>query len=296
MLLVDKYNPNEIKDIIGNGDVISILESVGNDFPHLLFTGPPGTGKTTVAHIIRKNFNFLELNASDERGIETIRVTLKNFCNKNIENKLIILDECDHLTTAAQQALRRIMETTDVKFILICNQISGVIEPLQSRCAVLKFDKITNDLIIKRLKEICKIENINITENGFECLINISGGDMRACLNCLESLRNIKNTITDDFLYKINGIPNFKLLENILNLIKNNKMEEALEIFNNLWIMHYESSDILDGFFKVGKNWENYEILKIIGRYQLRINEGVNSKIQFYGLFFEIGKLFNGTN
>jgi replication factor C subunit 2/4 len=87
MLLVDKYNPRCIKEIIGNSEIISILENIGNDFPHLLFTGPPGTGKTTVSHIIRNNFNYLELNASDERGIETIRVTLKNFCNKNIDNK-----------------------------------------------------------------------------------------------------------------------------------------------------------------------------------------------------------------
>lgn len=295
MLLVDKYNPNEITDILGNNEVISILESIEDDFPHLLLTGPSGTGKTTIAHIMRKNFNFLELNASDDRGIETIRVTLKNFCNRNIDRKLIILDECDQLTTAAQQALRRIMETADVKFILICNQISGVIEPIQSRCAVLKFDRISSDVLISRLKDICKIENISISDVGFEALINICGGDMRACLNCMEALKNLDFTINDDFLYKLNGLPNFKVIESILLSIKNNRIDDAIFTFNNLWMMHYESSDLLDGFFKVGKNLENYEVLKIVGRYQLRVNEGVGSKIQFYGMFHEIDKLFNNS-
>ena len=256
-----------------------------------MLTGPPGTGKTTIAHIIKKDYDTLELNASDERGIDTIRNLLKNFCYKNSDRKLVILDECDHLTTPAQQALRRLMEITDTKFILICNQISQLIEPIQSRCAVLKFDRIPSELFIDRLNEICKIENIKITVSGMEALINICNGDFRACLNCLQGISAIKRTVDDEFLYKLNGTPNFKILENILENLKVKNIEKALEIFTNLWTLRFESSDLIDGFFKIAKKLENYEVLKIIGKYQMRLNDGVNSKIQFYSMFYEISKI-----
>lgn len=292
MLFVEKYCPTTITEILGNEEVIKILSSMDDDFPHLLLTGPPGTGKTTASHIIKKDFDTLELNASDERGIDTIRSLLKNFCLKNSERKLVILDECDHLTTPAQQALRRLMETTDTKFILICNQISQIIEPIQSRCAVLKFEKIPSAIFINRLKEICEIEKISMTESGFEALINICHGDFRACLNCLQGVSAVKKTIDDEFLYKVNGTPNYKILENIFENIKAKNLEKALEIFNTLWILRFESTDLLDGFFKIGKSMDNYEVLKIIGKYQLRLNDGVNSRVQFYAMFCEISKLF----
>ncbi len=268
-----------------------MLGSMKDDFPHLLLTGPPGTGKTTVSHIIKKDFNTLELNASDERGIVTIKNSLKNFCMKNSDRKLVILDECDHLTTPAQQALRRLMETTDTKFILICHQISQIIEPIQSRCAVLKFERIPSALFIMRLREVCEMENIKMTDSGFEALINICNGDFRACLNCLQGVSAVNRTIDDEFLYKVQGTPNYKILESIFKNIKTRNVEKALEIFNTLWI-YVSSSDLLDGFFEIGKSMDNYEVLKIIGKYQLRLNDGVNSKVLFYAIFSEMSKLF----
>lgn len=292
MLLVDKYSPKRIEDLLGNQDVVSLLAHMKDNFPHLLLTGPPGTGKTTAAHIIRQSFNFLELNASDERGIDTIRTTLKNFCNKSIPNKLVILDECDHLTAAAQQALRRTMETTSTKFMLICNQMSQVIEPIQSRCAVLRFDRISTADFAHRIREICGLENIKLTESGHEALASISGGDLRACLNCLQPLVNIKKTVDDEFLYKLNGIPNFKVLELILESIRMRDIGRAVGLFEDLWKMKFEGSDFLDGFSRVAKGWNNYEVMKVIGKYHLKVNEGVNSKIQFYSMFNDINKLF----
>lgn len=292
MLLVDKYSPKRVEDLLGNQDVVSILAHIKDDFPHLLLTGPPGTGKTTAAHIIRQSFDFLELNASDERGIDTIRTTLKNFCNKSSPNKLVVLDECDHLTTAAQQALRRMMETTSTKFVLICNQISQVIEPIQSRCAILRFDRISPAEFTHRIKEICSLEGIRLTETGYEALANISGGDLRACLNCLQALVTLGRTVDDEFLYKLNGIPNFKVLELILESIRRGDVGRGVELFEDLWRLKFESSDLMDGFFKVAKGWDNYEALKVIGKYHLKVSEGVNSKIQFYSMFSDLSKLF----
>ncbi|KAM0680058.1 hypothetical protein GINT2_001587 [Glugoides intestinalis] len=292
MLLVDKYSPKTIDDILGNREVIDTLKTLKGDFPHLLFTGPPGTGKTTISHLIKTDFDTLELNASDERGIETVRTLLKGFCHKNAPKKLVILDECDNLTTQAQQALRRLMESTETKFILICNQLSHVIEPIQSRCAVLKFERISSADFVSRLREICQLEGIKIAESGLEAVMQISFGDIRASLGCLQGVSCIDHVIDDDFVYKLHGIPNSKILENILSLIKAKKIGEALEVFHNLWELKFESTDLLDGFFRISKNQDNYELLKVIAKYQLRINEGVNSKLQFYAMFNEISVLY----
>lgn len=292
MLLVDKYSPKKMEDLLGNQDVVSILAHAKSSFPHLLLAGPPGTGKTTAAHIIRQHFDFLELNASDERGIETIRTTIKNFCNKSGSNKLVILDECDHLTTAAQQALRRMMETAGTRFILVCNQMSRVIEPIQSRCAVLRFDRISSTELFSRVWEICTLEGIRMTESGHEALLNISGGDLRACLNCLQALTNIGRTVDDEFLYRLSGIPNLRILELILEAIRGGDVGRAIDLFEDLWRMKFEGADFVDGFFKIAKKWDNYEVLKVIGKYNLRMCEGVSSKIQLYAMISDLSKLF----
>jgi len=291
MLLVDKYSPQKIDEILGNSDVIQIVKDIKDDFPHLLFTGPPGTGKTTLAHLLKAGFETLELNASDERGIETVRVQLKGFCQRSIDRKLVILDECDNLTAAAQQALRRLMETTDARFILICNRVSEVIEPIQSRCAVLRFERVPTEEFRARLREISDLEGIKITEDGLDAVMNVSHGDIRASLGCLQGISGIGRVVDDEFIYKLNGVPNLKVLEEIIAGLKRKETARALEVFDELWSQGFESTDILDGFFRIGKSQDNYELLKVVGKYQLRVNEGVNSKLQFYGLFSELSKV-----
>ncbi|KAH7649006.1 replication factor RFC3 AAA+ ATpase [Cryptosporidium bovis] len=229
---VEKYRPNDIQELLLQGGIISTIQNFikSGQLPHLLFHGPPGTGKTSTIHAIskciykdRKNQMVLELNASDDRGINVVRDAIKSFsesastttntidgntsnkkcdiemkdvnsgfeCNRNLcENiKLIILDEADMMTTTAQMALRRIMErySEHIRFCIICNYVNKITPALQSRCTRFRFSPLSKEDIKQKLSEITLSERIFITNKGQESLINSSMGDMRKVLNVLQS-------------------------------------------------------------------------------------------------------------
>ncbi|KAI5178079.1 replication factor C subunit 2/4, partial [Pancytospora epiphaga] len=175
-----------------------------------------------------------------------MRVRIKDFCMKKGENKLVILDECDSLTAAAQQALRRLMETTSTRFILICNQISELIEPVQSRCAILRFNRISPEEFRGRVGEICEKEGIRLTESGMSALEVLSGGDIRACLNCMQGLVGIGRPVDDEFLYRLNGVPNRSSLESIFKGVKKREISKSFKEFESLWKQKYESTDLMN--------------------------------------------------
>lgn len=290
ILLVEKYKPQKINEILGNAEILSVISRKDADLPHLLLTGPPGTGKTTLAHLLMKDCETLELNASDDRGIDVVREKIKAFCSKNVSRKLVILDECDSLTAAAQQALRRLMESSDTKFILVCNQLSKLIEPLQSRCALLRFSKIPPEAFKERIQEICAAEGIQLTSSGMEALVILSNGDIRACLNTLQGVLYVEHPIDGDFLYKLSGVPNYTRIYELFQVIRTGNVDELTRGFEALWAEKYESADLLAGFMTVAKNLESYEALKIIGKYHTRIASGIAGKLQFYGMFHEMIK------
>lgn len=214
---VEKYRPQELKDIVGQKQIISRLEKyVGEEsMPNLMFTGPAGVGKTTTAIALVKAIlgeywrqNFLELNASDARGIETVRNNIKNFCRLKPVGapfRIIFLDEVDNMTKDAQHALRREMEmyTKTASFILSCNYSSKIIDPIQSRCAIFRFAPINSSDITERLAYICDEENFDYDESGLETIVYYAEGDMRKAINILQATASEGENINEDAVYEV---------------------------------------------------------------------------------------------
>ena len=214
----EKYRPITFSELVGQEDIIKRIESLTNalNIPHLLFAGPAGTGKSTLALIIVKELfgdawkeSYLELNASDERGINVVREKVKNFARTKslgkVPFKVIFLDEADALTPEAQQALRRTMEnySSTCRFILSCNYSSKLIDPIQSRCAIFRFKLLEKTDITKLINTICTQENLTTTPEAVEALYEGSEGDCRRAINLLQSTGSISPNISVELVSTI---------------------------------------------------------------------------------------------
>ena len=211
----EKFRPTTFAEVVGQSDIIKRIESLTNslNIPHLLFAGPAGTGKSTLALIVVKELfknnwreNYLELNASDERGINIVREKVKDFARTrsigNVPFKIIFLDEADALTPEAQQALRRTMEnySSSCRFILSCNYSSKIIDPIQSRCAIFRFKLLEKKDIDRVLQRISERENLDIKLEALEMLYEGSEGDCRRSINLLQSTAAISPVITPELV------------------------------------------------------------------------------------------------
>ncbi|KAK2506970.1 hypothetical protein MC885_012784 [Smutsia gigantea] len=199
---VEKYRPQTLNDLISHQDILSTIQRfISEDrLPHLLLYGPPGTGKTSTilacAKQLYKEKEFgsmvLELNASDDRGIDIVRGPILSFASTRTifkrGFKLVILDEADAMTQDAQNALRRVIEkfTENTRFCLICNYLSKIIPALQSRCTRFRFSPLTPELMVPRLEHVVGEEKVDISEDGMKALVTLSSGDMRRALNILQ--------------------------------------------------------------------------------------------------------------
>jgi replication factor C small subunit len=207
----EKYRPKKFEDVVGQEDIIKKIQGLTKslNIPHLLFAGPAGTGKSTLALIVVKELfgsswkeNYLELNASDERGIDVVRQKVKDFARTkalgNVPFKVIFLDEADALTKEAQQALRRTMEnfTSTCRFVMSCNYSSKIIDPIQSRCAVFRFKLLEKKDIEKIIKKIAESEKLQIDENAITALYEGSEGDCRRVINLMQASSSISPAIS----------------------------------------------------------------------------------------------------
>ncbi|HIP88636.1 MAG TPA: replication factor C small subunit, partial [Thermococcus paralvinellae] len=215
---VEKYRPRILDEIVGQDHIVKRLKHYvrTGSMPHLLFAGPPGVGKTTAALCLTRELfgehwrhNFLELNASDERGINVIREKVKEFARTKpiggASFKIIFLDEADALTQDAQQALRRMMEmfSNNVRFILSCNYSSKIIEPIQSRCAIFRFRPLKDEDIAKRIKFIAESEGLELTEDGLQAILYVAEGDLRRAINVLQAAAALDTKVTDENVFMV---------------------------------------------------------------------------------------------
>ncbi|KAM4616098.1 replication factor C subunit 5 [Polymixia lowei] len=240
---VEKYRPQKLDDLISHKDILSTIQRfISEDkLPHLLFYGPPGTGKTsTILACARqlykdKEFNsmVLELNASDDRGIDVVRGPILSFSSTRTifkkGFKLVILDEADAMTQDAQNALRRVIEkyTENTRFCLICNYLSKIIPALQSRCTRFRFGPLSQDQMIPRLEYVVQQESIDITPDGMKAIVTLSSGDMRRSLNILQSTSMAYGKVTEDTVYTCTGHPLRSDIANILDWSLNKDFNTA---------------------------------------------------------------------
>lgn len=312
---VDKYRPQKFSEIIGQKNYIKRIKSFieTKNLPHLLFAGVPGTGKTTTAHVIAKKLynknalkgNFLELNASDDRGIDVIRHQIKEFAKlkslTNIPYKIICLDEADSLTKDAQQALRRTMEkySATCRFILCCNQISKILDPIQSRCVIFKFKGLTKENLIELLEKIEKQENLKITNNAKELLIKISLGDTRKIINTLQAASSINQEVTTKLIEEILEYVNPKEITQIINYALKSEFIKAKDLMLKLKIIKgLSGTQILKEMYnqiielKIDPKLK-IKIIDKIATIEFRIVEGCDEELQIQALLAMMGLIKN---
>jgi replication factor C subunit 3/5 len=293
--LIEKYRPKTLKEMVSHEEILNTINLFleKKNIPHFLFHGPPGTGKTSCILAIARSMygdsfkkNTLELNASDDRGINVVRERIKEFCNTlNISSKatvkLVILDEADMMTTAAQNALRRVIEkyTKNVRFCLICNQVSKIIPAIQSRCMRFRFSPLKKEQCAERIKGICALENIPIDQNTIEKIVEIGRGDMRKILNIVESTHMSYGTVNIDNVYTCTGLPSEFQINFIVKTVFENEQAVAFKI-----IQEYKMNN---GF---STNDLVLEVLKYLRR---KTNLNVNIKLGLYKKFQKMDYLNN---
>ncbi len=308
---VEKYRPRLLDDVVNQEGIINRLKQFVKDksMPHLIFAGPAGTGKTTSAlAMVRElygnkkaiNITYLELNASDARGIDVIRTYIKDFAKakppSDISFKILILDEADNMTAPAQQALRRTMEkyTRNCRMILICNYSNKIIPPIQSRCVVFRFSSLRNEDIKKRIKFVANKEDISVNPDGLNALVDVSKGDCRRAINYLQSCGTISKNIDQDVVFRVAGEVPPERIRDILKTALKGQLQFSLKLLNDITREYGLSGiNIIKNIHREIYDLDvsediKIELTKILAEFEYRLSQGGTEEIQLQALLANI--------
>ena len=310
----EKYRPRSLDEMVDQEEIVNRLKSFvkARNVPHCIFAGPPGTGKTTAALCLAHDLygpgyqeHLMELNASDERGINVVRETVKTFARTrsigDVPFKILILDEADNMTSDAQQALRRTMEryTETARFILIANYSGRIIEPIQSRCAPFRFTYLPEEHIRKRIEYIAENEGVTLLEDGLKAIIELGGGDLRRTINILQTAASTGKPADAETVYSVVGKANPKDVREMMITALNGDFISARNKLRELLLKYgLAGSDILGQIhsevfrLNIPERWK-VKIIEIIGETDYRLLQGSNEEIQLSALlakFVEAGE------
>lgn len=301
---VEKYRPVSLDDVVGNERNVQQLRAIAlqGNMPHLILAGPPGCGKTTAVMCLARELlgeklseAVCELNASDDRGIDVVRERIKSFAQKKVTlpgnaHKLVILDEADSMTDSAQQALRMIMTdyTGTTRFALACNDSSKVIEPIQSRCAIMRFTRLEDGQVLARLMRVAEAERLEVEQKAYEALIYIADGDMRQALNNLQATAAGYGVVTYDAVFQVCDQPQPEVIRDIVKCSLSGDFTGATSRLDILWTKGYSPFDLASSLYRTVSDlgldeMTQLAILKELAVLRMRLLDGVCSLLQFHG-------------
>ncbi|KZX10081.1 replication factor C small subunit [Methanobrevibacter curvatus] len=305
---VEKYRPQKLEDIVGQQHIVKRLEKyvTQSSMPNLMFTGPAGVGKTTTSLALVKSIlgdnwraNFLELNASDARGIDTVRTNIKEFCRlKPVGSplRIVFLDEVDNMTKDAQHALRREMEmySKTASFILSCNYSSKIIDPIQSRCAIFRFAPIKGQDILKRLEFVTESEGFEYDETAIQSIVYFAEGDMRKAINILQASASMGEKITDENIYDVISKAKPQDVSSMVSKALSGDFMGARELLREVMVLQgISGEDMVNQIYQdvtkriMGEKMADdiyMDIIEKIAQADFRIREGANPRIQLEAL------------
>jgi replication factor C small subunit len=309
---LEKYRPGTLDEVLGQDHLVSRLKGYAESgqLPHLLFAGPAGIGKTTCAIALAKELfgegwtqNFQELNASDERGINTVRTKVKDFARTSplggASFKIIFLDEADNLTSEAQAALRRTMENYagTCRFILSCNYSSRIIDPIQSRCTVFRFRPIPEEAIEEMVQRVAKNEGLSLTEDAYESIVYIADGDMRRAINTLQMAASISDDIDADVIYETSTAAKPEEVEDMVALALEAEFLDARDKLDTLLVdQGLAGEDVVKQVHRTVLEAAIPDELKVklidrLGETEYRLVMGANERVQLESMLANFGIL-----
>ncbi|GAB4316826.1 MAG: replication factor C small subunit [Promethearchaeota archaeon] len=314
---VEKYRPRHLRDVIAHEETVNALKHFveKKNVPHLLFSGPAGTGKTSTALALIRDFlgeqfsrtNVLELNASESVRMATARDVIKHFVKRgvmlNAGLKFVVLDEADNVPRTVQQALRRMMEqrARDFRFILLCNYPYRLIDPIISRCAVFRFPPLNKEQVLRKLREVAKGENLSLSDDLLELVQFVSRGDLRRAINLLQIATSVgeSHSLTHDGLLELAGFATRSEIEGLFETLRKGDVSAcfrlAKQIFSkvpprNFLVQLLDEVNSLDLLAP-----QKAEVLRTLGRFDFRYTQQTASDVQSDALVASLALAMGGA-